>query len=90
MSVAVTDSVSGVSIADATLGVAQSGSHTDSLTFTSPPPLRSGGSTLGAFTVTLDHTGYAQWRRDNVMVTQQGTCGNVIPVQVSARMQPQP
>ena len=88
--VTVTDSVTGASIADAAHGVVQNASTTDTLQYFPSPPLLAGGSTLGTFSIIIDHAGYAHWRGDSVTVSNLGPCGNVIPVQFAAKMQPLP
>ena len=88
--VAVTDSTTGASVADAARGVLQSPGTSDSLHFASPPPVLYGGSTLGTFSVIVDHAGYAEWRRDNVVVSQTSECGSVVPVLITAKMVPLP
>ena len=47
-----------------------------------------GGDQTGTFTVTIDRPGYLTWSASNVHVTEQGPCGNVIPVDLSAKLQP--
>ncbi len=88
--VTVTDSVSGASIADGARGAVRAGTYLDSLRRTAPPAILVGGSRLGIFVVTVEHDGYRVWTRGGVVVSQQGPCGNVIPVQLTARMQPLP
>src|SRR5689334_16947569 len=65
--VSVADSVTGNSIADAAHGVLQSSGSSDTLRYYPSPPILAGGNTLGTFSVIIDHAGYAQWRRDNVV-----------------------
>ena len=55
--------------------------HVDSLTMV-------GGTQLGSYEITIDRPGYLTWRASNVRVTQKGPCGNVLPVDLSARLQP--
>jgi hypothetical protein len=49
-----------------------------------------GGTQLGTYDVTVDHPGYHEWIRTNVQVTRKGPCGNVIPVRLTALLQPTP
>lgn len=85
--VTVRDSVSGQAAADNSIGtlvgtgVDDTLFHVDSLTL-------SGGTQLGTFTVTINRPGFLTWVATNVMVTQTGPCGNVLPVQLTARLQP--
>lgn len=85
--VTVRDSVSGQAAADNSIGtlvgtgVDDTLLHRDSLTL-------SGGTQLGTFTVTIDRPGYLTWIANNVMVTETGSCGSVLPVQLTARLQP--
>jgi hypothetical protein len=85
--VTVRDSVSGAAAADGAIGtllgsgVDDTLSHADSLTLL-------GGDQLGTFTVTIDRPGYLTWSAADVQVTQKGSCGNVIPVRLTAKLQP--
>jgi hypothetical protein len=85
--VSVRDSVSGRAAADNAIGtlvgvgVDDTLFHVDSLTL-------EGGTQLGTFTVRIDKPGFLTWIADSVMVTQKGPCGNVLPVQLTARLQP--
>ncbi len=85
--VMVRDSTSGAAAADGALGTLAGPSvndtlgHVDSLTL-------AGGDQLGTFTVTIDRPGYLTWIASNVRVTRQGPCGNVIPAQLEAKLQP--
>ena len=88
--VAVDDSVSGASVVDSARGVAQAGAYVDSLHLSSPPPVLLGGDRLGTYEVTVTRPGYRQWTRSGVLVSQQGPCGNVIPVQLTALLQRAP
>jgi hypothetical protein len=85
--VTVRDSISGQAAADGAIGTLIGSSvddtlrHTDSLTL-------SGGDQTGTFTVHIDRPGYLTWTASDVRVTEVGPCGNVIPEQLSARLQP--
>ncbi len=86
--VTVRDSISGTGAATNALGTIVGNSvvdtliQRDSLTF-------EGGDRLGTFTVTIEKPGYFTWSRANVRVTQTGPCGNVLPVSLTALLQPQ-
>lgn len=85
--VTVRDSTSGAAAANDAIGtlvgsgVDDTLSHADSLTLL-------GGDQLGTFTVTIDRPGYLTWTAPDVQVTQKGSCGNVIPVRLTAKLQP--
>jgi hypothetical protein len=85
--VTVRDSTTGRAAADGTIGtLVGAGVHdtlvqADSLTLV-------GGDQSGTFTVTIDRPGYLTWIMSNVRVTERGPCGNVIPVELNARLQP--
>jgi hypothetical protein len=85
--VAVRDSISGRAAADGAIGTLVGGSVDDTLFQTDSLTLE-GGDATGTFTVHIDHPGYLTWTASDVHVTQQGPCGNVIPVQLSAKLQP--
>jgi hypothetical protein len=85
--VTVRDSTSGQAAADAAIGTLVGGSVTDTLIQTDSLTLV-GGDATGTFTVHVEHPGYLRWTASDVHVTQQGPCGNVIPVQLSAKLQP--
>ena len=85
--IAVNDSVSGVSVADSARGVAQVGAEVDSLRLFTPPPRLLGGTKLGTYQVIINRPGYREWSRSGVVVSQQGACGNPIPVQLVALFQ---
>ena len=86
----VQDSLSGASIADSARGVAQAGAYLDSLWLTAPPPRLIGGNRLGTYEVIVERAGYRQWTRGGVVVSRQGECGNVIPVQLTTLLQRTP
>ena len=85
--VTVLDSVSRASLADSAHGVVQAGADVDSLRLFSPPPVLVGGTKLGTYQVTIERPRYLKWTRANVAVTEQGPCGNTIPVQLTALLQ---
>ena len=80
------DSTTRASVADSAHGVVQSGTYVDSLRLSFD--VLEGGTKLGTYQVTVERPGYHQWIRTNVQVTQQGPCGNVIPVELTALLQP--
>lgn len=88
--VTVLDSISGASVADGAQGIARVGVEVDSLRLSSPPPVLEGGTKLGTYDVTVDHPGYREWTRSGIVVSQQGACGNPVPVALVARLQPVP
>ena len=83
----VSDSLSGVGLADSAAGTASTGAYQDSLHHTalSPTSLWSGDQ-VGSYTVTVQHPAYRDWVMADVAVTQRGLCGNVIPVHLAARL----
>jgi hypothetical protein len=85
--VTVRDSISGQAAADGAIGTLVGGSVDDTLFQTDSLTL-AGGDATGTFTVHVDRPGYLTWSASDVHVTQQGPCGNVIPVQLSAKLQP--
>jgi hypothetical protein len=85
--VTVRDSISGQAAADGAIGTLVGGSVDDTLVQTDSLTLE-GGDAMGTFTVRIDRPGYLTWTASDVHVTQQGPCGNVIPVQLGAKLQP--
>jgi len=89
--VTVTDSASGLPLADSTTGNIVAGSISDSLHHVSDTSaVLYGGDQRGTYDVSLSHPGYAPWSRQAVAVTQLGRCGNVVPVALTALLQPLP
>jgi hypothetical protein len=86
--VTVRDSTSGQAAADGAIGTLVGASVDDTLTQTDSLTLL-GGNQTGTYTVTIDRPGYLTWTASGVRVTQTGPCGNVIPVQLNARLQPE-
>jgi len=86
--VAVNDSVSGISVVDSARGVARVGPEVDSLHLSGPPRRLLGGTRLGTYQVIIDRPSYREWTRSGVVVSQQGSCGNTIPVQLIALCSP--
>lgn len=85
--VAVRDSLSGAAAADNSLGTITMGGVVDTLV-QSDSLLLFGGTRLGTYDVKIERPGYLDWTLAGVHVTQLGSCGNVVPVQLSARLQP--
>jgi hypothetical protein len=54
----------------------------------SSPALLFGGTTLGTYDVSLDRPSYAPWNRSGVTVMRTGPCGDVLPTQLTALLQP--
>jgi len=79
------DSLSLASVADSAHGMVQSGAYVDSLHLEFG--VLEGGTKLGTYQVTIERRGYRQWVRTNVQVRQQGPCGNVVPVRLTALLQ---
>ena len=83
----IVDSVTGAGIADSTSGSAVSGSYQDSLHhLIGFDSLAWAGNQLGTYSVTVHRSKYVDWNRPNIVVSQVGACGNVIPVALTVRM----
>ena len=83
------DSITHASVATGAHGAVQSGTYEDSLRLISDSLLE-GGDQLGTYVVNVERPGYQAWTRANVEVTQTGSCGSVIPVRLTALLQPTP
>ncbi|MEP7087734.1 MAG: hypothetical protein ABI884_10540 [Gemmatimonadota bacterium] len=81
------DSTSGLAAADGAIGMLSGAGVDDSLEHQDSLRIR-GGDQTGTYSVTIDKPGYLTWARSNVHVTEHGPCGNVIPVDLSALLQP--
>jgi hypothetical protein len=86
----VTDSVTGVSLAETALGVIQDHTIVDTLRYFGPPDEMAAGGKPGTYAVTITHAGYADWTRTNVIVTPTGYCNTVNTVTLQARLVPSP
>ncbi|MDQ2767750.1 MAG: hypothetical protein M3Y30_11410 [Gemmatimonadota bacterium] len=86
--VAVRDSISGRAAADGASGTLVHAGITDTL-FQRDSLTLLGGSETGTYTVTIDRPGYLTWHASNIHVTVVGPCGNVIPVDLEAKLQPE-
>jgi hypothetical protein len=84
--VTVRDSTSGQAAADGAIGTLVGAGVDDTLTRTDSLTLI-GGNQTGTYTVTIDRPGYRTWTAINIRVTEIGPCGQVIPVQLNARLQ---
>jgi hypothetical protein len=87
--ITVRDSISGDPAADGTLGIL-TGAGVDDTLINSDPLTLLGGDKTGTYTVTIDKPGYLTWSASDVHVTEVGECANVIPVDLSAKLQPAP
>lgn len=85
--VTVRDSISGDAAAAGAIGVLTGAGVDDTLINTDPLTLL-GGDKTGTYTVTIDKPGYFRWSVSNIHVTEVGPCGNVIPVDLNAKLQP--
>jgi hypothetical protein len=85
--VAVRDSITGQAAADSAIGTLVGAGVDDTLRHFDALTLF-GGDQLGTYTVTIDRPGYLTWSATDVHVTKVSECGNVIPVQLSAKLQP--
>lgn len=87
--VTVTDSVSGLPLAQGASGLLHNSARTDTLYQVQGSALvMAGGSHLGTYSIDLSRAGYAGWHRGGIVVDQTGSCGNVMPVQLQARLAP--
>ena len=85
--ISVRDSISGQAAADGSTGTLVGASAEDTLRQADSLRLV-GGDQTGTFTVHIDRPGYLTWTASDVHVTEVGPCGNVIPVELSAKLQP--
>ncbi|HEV7705960.1 MAG TPA: hypothetical protein VGO46_16805 [Gemmatimonadaceae bacterium] len=85
--VTVRDSISGQAAADGAIGTLVGSGVDDTLEHLDSLQIR-GGDRTGTYTVTIDRPGYLTWSVSNVHVTNVARCGNVIPVDLSAKLQP--
>ena len=87
--ITVRDSISGDAAADGALGIL-TGAGVDDTLINSDALTLLGGDKTGTYTVTIDKPGYLRWSASSVHVTEVGECGNVIPVDLTAKLQPAP
>lgn len=80
----VRDSISGAGLADSATGSVITSSYQDSLHHVGNDSILWGGNQLGTYTVTVHHSSYADWIKSGVVVSREGSCGNVVPVQLTA------
>lgn len=83
--VTVRDSVSGAVLADSAFGTVVTPTYQDSLRPINDSLLR-GGTQLGTYSVTVHRPSYADWVKSGVRVTRTSECGNVVPVELQARL----
>ena len=86
--VEVRDSLSGAPLAQGARGVVREGAFTDSLRPRTVASLQAAGERPGNYTVTVVHSGYAEWVLPGVQV-QHGVC-HVRTAIVQALLQPAP
>ncbi|MFN8573040.1 MAG: hypothetical protein U0132_13405 [Gemmatimonadaceae bacterium] len=85
LEITVIDAATGAGLAEGSTGSFQSATGSDSLWHvTGSTTILAGGEHLGVYSATVTHVGYATWSAQGVQVTQQGVCGNVLPVQLTA------
>lgn len=84
--VGVHDSISGADLVDSASGTLATSSLQDSLYHVPGDTVLFGGTQLGTYTVTVHHPSYGEWIKSGVVVSRTGPCGNVIPVELSARL----
>jgi hypothetical protein len=85
--ISVRDSTSGLPAADGALGTLVGAGVDDTLEHVDSLRIR-GGDQTGTYVVTIDRPGFRTWSASNVHVTNVGPCGNVIPVEITALLQP--
>lgn len=84
--VGVHDSISDADLVDSASGTLSTSSLQDSLRHIPGDSVLIGGDQLGTYTVTVHHPSYADWIKSGVVVSRTGPCGNVIPVELTARL----
>lgn len=84
--VSVHDSTSGADLVDSASGTLATTSFQDSLRHVPGDTVLFGGTQLGTYTVTVHHPSYGDWIKSGVRVSRTGQCGNVIPVELEARL----
>ena len=82
------DSSTRANLAAAASGIARSASAIDSLRRVDS--VLWGGSQLGTYELTVVHSGYQQWTRSGIRVTQATDCGMPVSVHVTALLHPIP
>lgn len=81
----VRDSATGAPLADSAMGTVSTTSYQDSLHHVAGvDSLLIGGNQLGSYTIVVRHRGYLDWNTTGVVVSRQGVCGNVVPVELAA------
>lgn len=89
VAIAVRDSLSNRAIATRASGTAVNAAPTVALEVIDTLTLW-GGTTLGTYTITVQKPGYRTWTRAAIPVTQTGSCGNPVTVNIAARLAPLP
>lgn len=84
--ISVRDSISGMPAATGAIGTLVGAGVDDTLEHQDSLKIR-GGDQTGTYNVTIDKPGYLTWSVHDVHVTEQGPCGNVIPVELTALLQ---
>jgi len=84
--VSVRDSTTGAPAATDAFGTITSAGVVDTLQHSDSLKMF-GGIELGTYDVDIERPGYLPWTASGVHVTEVGMCGNVVPVQLSARLQ---
>ena len=84
--VAVHDSISGALLTDSASGMVANPSAQDLLRHIPGDTVLFGGNQVGIYTVSVHHPAYADWDTSGVIVSQTGPCGNVLPVNLTARL----
>ncbi|MGH7632580.1 MAG: hypothetical protein ACRENC_02535 [Gemmatimonadaceae bacterium] len=87
MRIEVRDSVTGQAAADGATGTLEATGVDDTLRVIDSLTM-TGGDQTGTYAVTIDRPGYFTWMQSDVRVADVGPCGNVIPVNLSAKLQP--
>jgi len=87
----VTDSVTGLAPAGSASGLAQTGSIVDTLRpWGAQKDTLAGGAIAGNYSVRVTLAGYADWTRDNIVVSPSGFCSELNTVTLPARLVPLP
>jgi hypothetical protein len=88
--VEVHDSITGAARADGATGTVATATYADSLHHDGSDTTLYSGDRLGTYQVLVQRPGYVDWDRMGIVVSTTGTCGNVLPVRLQARLVPTP
>jgi hypothetical protein len=88
--VEVHDSVTGAPRADSAIGTVATAAYADSLHHDGSDTTLYGGDRLGTYQVLVRRPDYGDWHQTGIVVSTTGPCGNVLPVQLEARLVPTP